>query len=107
MEADIRSDGSFVLCPSPDFQFFLFVMAHRRFEWNVCVEWHGRWHVLETQSLYTLSDSGPREIVEMKCQLGSSSRDTTCTSEEKFDFTDAELREVLGATRCKGVRPDA
>jgi hypothetical protein len=102
--SDTRTDarGHFALCPMPDFQMFMYMMAHSRFRWNVCANVQGQWVPLQHSNRYTLSDSGPREIERLECRFYA--LDPSCNRSTDGDITPEKIRAALGSMRCAGVR---
>jgi hypothetical protein len=98
------ASGRFQLCPIPDFQMFLLMMAHRYFRWNVCTSQGGTWTLVQRSSRYTLADAGPREIERIECDL--SGGEVRCSRTTDIDITREKLGAVLGQKRCEGVRSD-
>lgn len=93
-EAVTDGQGAFVLRPVRELQFFhTIVMAHRFFEWNLCVHRNGAWEVVSSSRDYTLGDTGPWWISRITCDLGN---DPACKEEQDLDYTEEELRDILG-----------
>jgi hypothetical protein len=100
-ESTTREDGAFSLCPIPDFQLFLHVMAHRRFRWNVCAQSGAGWLLLHRGEQYTLVDSGPRLLSRLSCQLQTA----TCIETADTDVSTDKALRALAPQRCKGIGP--
>lgn len=93
-EAVTDGRGAFVLRPVRELQLFrTLVMAHRFFEWNLCVRQEGTWRVVNSSRDYTLADSGAFWISRIACDLGG---DPACREEQDLDSTEEELRTILG-----------
>lgn len=93
--AEGRTDaaGAFVLKPVRHNRLFLHVMAHKMFEWNLCVQREGTWKVVNHSSDYTLVDSGPWWISEITCDL--SRNGDRCEEERNIDATQEEVDALL------------
>lgn len=93
--AEGRTDaaGAFVLKPVMHTRLFLHVMAHRVFEWNLCVQREGTWEVVNTSSDYTLADSGPWWISEITCDL--SGKGDPCEEKRNTDASQEEVEALL------------
>jgi hypothetical protein len=100
LETSTAADGRFQFCPMPDFQFFIHMMAHRTFRWNVCAKVNDEWTVVQRSSRYTLVDSGPYGIERIDCDVGTGG---SCTRVSDTGVTREKLRAALGAQRCRGV----
>lgn len=61
--------GRFVLEPVRHTRLFLFMMAHRDYKWNLCMQREGKWGLVHTSSDYTLVDTGTRSLSEFTCDL--------------------------------------
>lgn len=93
--AEGRTDatGAFVLKPVQHTRLFLHPMAHRVFEWNLCVQREGGWEVVNTSSDYTLGDTEPYWISEITCDL--SRRVGACKEERNLDVTKKEVEALF------------
>lgn len=68
-EGKTNAAGRFVLEPVLRTRLFLFMMAHRDYEWNLCVLRGRTWEVAHSASDYTLVDTGTRSLSEFTCDL--------------------------------------
>jgi len=70
IETASDQDGRFVLAPIRRRDFFVFVVpAHSSFEWHLCIRDGDAWKVVNESRDYTLTDSGPWWISEIRCEL--------------------------------------
>jgi hypothetical protein len=61
--------GKFAMPPARRMGWMLVMMAHQRFHWNLCVEIERRWISAKRYSLYTLGDTGPQGMYEVRCSI--------------------------------------
>jgi hypothetical protein len=104
VEATTDAKGAFLLCPDPDFQWLVRVMAHRTFDWNVCILRDNVWTLVHTGSEYTLADTGPRGFVELNCVIENGGG--TCDESLGDELTPA-LPSLLEQHPCERVSPTA
>lgn len=68
VETVTAPDGRFSLPPATKRQWLVIVMAHRYFEYHICVEREGEWLVAHRSREYTLADSGPWWKSHLDCK---------------------------------------
>lgn len=106
IEGEINDDGFFLVCPDPDFQLFISVMAHMVFEWNACIYHEDQWHLVHQGQQYTLVDSGPRAFVELTCSVEGSN--ISCSEEVHPAYTGSPIPwETIEPFGCKWVEPSS
>jgi hypothetical protein len=97
LESISQDNGRFGLCPIREGRLLLHPMAHRTFQWNVCARTEDGWLILGSAEIYTLVDSGPRQLSEWNCTIGRSGK---CEVRDDFEVTTAKAREALLPTVC-------
>ncbi len=106
IEGKINDDGFFLVCPDPDFQLLMRVMAHTVFEWNACIFHEGQWQLVHQGEQYTLVDSGPRAFVELTCSVDGPA--ISCSEEVHHAYAGSPISwETIEPFGCKWVAPSS
>lgn len=106
IEGTVKDDGFFLVCPDPDFQMFMFVMAHTVFVWNVCIYHEDQWQFVHQGQQYTLVDAGPRAFVELSCSVEGPS--VTCGEEVHPAYAEPPISwETIDQFSCKWIEPSS
>ena len=98
--------GKFAVPPGRRMAWMLVMMAHQRFHWNLCVEIERRWISTRQYSSYTLSDTGPQGMYEVRCSitpdeaLGTSCKDAYTLW---WGYTRSQIDQWLGEPAVDGT----
>jgi hypothetical protein len=89
--------GKFVLPPKRRMSWMLVMMAHQRFRWNLCVETDQRWQPIKQNSDYTLSDTGPQWLAELRCSIAQETNTLVahCDEVHTWNRSGSEIEEWL------------
>ncbi len=66
-EFQTSPNGLFYAPPIREFNWFMYIMAHRDFPWTLCLDQHNQWASIYHETTYTLMDTGPMLLVEISC----------------------------------------
>ena len=97
LQATTNEFGKFVLPPRRRMGWMLAMMAHQRFRWNLCVEVERRWISIKQNSDYTLSDTGPQWLAELRCSIVQDNATLLAHCEEAhtWDHSRSEIEQWL------------
>ena len=92
-----NSHGQFAIRPLKTFNFFLYMMAHRHFDWNFCVRANQGWsRAYQSREGYTLVDIGPWWFSRVNCATaGDKLSSLQCTEDRDLDVSDEKLQAIL------------
>jgi len=89
--------GQFAVRPLKTFNFFLYMMAHRNFDWNFCVRANQGWsRVYQSREGYTLVDTGPWWFSRVNCATASDKLSSLqCMEDSDLDVSDEKFEAIL------------
>ena len=86
VESTTNDQGRFALPAVRYLNWWLVVMGHRHFEWNLCVHHEGAWTVAHHANDYTLGDTGPAWTLTVICEdVGADQLGFRCRDEHDWD----------------------
>jgi len=100
--ATSQANGRFAIEPIRELRWLVVVMAHRKFQWDLCVMRDGQWLLAKPHDDYTLVDTGPAWVAIVRCRLegdpGTASR-FGCEEGHDWDATEESTSRWLASSR--------
>lgn len=95
-EVTTNARGRFQFSPVMEYRFFVVLMGHSVFRWQVCAKPTDRWVLLSRGYDYTLQSPGPMGIVTLTCSIGEADA-ATCTESLDLEATPEKVEDWLEA----------